>query len=65
MFPDKLKWVGDLPSTGDTGYPGVVVRGEDAFVSYYTNHIDEDRSWGIGMFLPSEIRMAKINFSDV
>jgi len=60
VFHDRLHWWGDFPSSGDTGYPGVVVRGDEAVVSYYTNRIDEDRSWGIGMFLPSEIRMAKM-----
>ncbi len=65
VFPDRLEWAGDFPSTGDTGYPGVVVRGDDAYISYYTNHIDEDRSWGIGMFLPSEIRMAQVFMPEV
>lgn len=60
-----LKHLTDLPSSGDTGYPGLVTRGEDLFVSYYTNDIARDYRWGVGMFLPSEIRIARLSKSNL
>ncbi len=55
-----LQHLTDLPSAGDTGYPGVVKDRENLLISYYTNRIDRDYRWVWGMFLPSEIRFAKI-----
>jgi len=60
-----LTHLSDFPSGGDTGYPGKVIRGNDLLVSYYTNDIQRDYRWGVGMFLPSEIRMAKCSLSDL
>jgi hypothetical protein len=55
----------DLPSNGDTSYTGVVVRGDDIFISYYTSPIDKDYPWVVGVcFLPkTEVRMARISAS--
>jgi hypothetical protein len=55
----------DLPSAGDTGYPGVVLRGDDLTVCYYTNDPTTDPSWFVGMFLPSEIRIARLSMAKV
>ena len=63
--PSGLTHLSDLPSNGDTGYPGAVVRGEDLYISYYTNAITEEHRWISGMFLPSEIRMAKCPVEDL
>jgi len=53
----------DLPSAGDTGYPGVVVRGDQLTVCYYTNELSSDPSWFVGMLLPSEIRIAQLSLA--
>ncbi len=55
----------DLPSSGDTGYPGVVLRGDELTICYYTNDPQTDPSWFAGMFLPSEIRVAQLSMVDV
>ncbi len=62
---DQLIHLFDLPSNGDTAYTGVVIRGDDIYVSYYTNPINKDLPWIIGLcFLSeSEIRMAKFSAS--
>jgi len=51
----------DLPSAGDTSYPGLVLRGDEALVSYYTSDIDRDYVWFTGLLSPSPIRMARID----
>ncbi len=58
---DRLVWLSDLPSDGDTSYPGVVIRGDDAYVSYYTSSIKHDFPWIIGMLSKSDIMMAKVD----
>ncbi|TXT60713.1 MAG: conserved membrane protein of unknown function [Promethearchaeota archaeon] len=62
---DKLIHLFDLPSNGDTAYTGVVIRGDDIYVSYYTNPINKDLPWIIGLCFLSEteIRMAKFSAS--
>jgi len=61
--PDGLRHLTDLPSCGDTGYPGAVKRGADLLISYYTSPLGRDVRWLPGMFLPSEIRMARLPLS--
>ena len=51
----------DLPSAGDTSYAGIAMRGDEAYVSYYTSDVKEDPPWVIGMFRPSAIKMARIS----
>jgi hypothetical protein len=58
---DGLVYLSDLPSAGDTSYSGVVRRGDDLYVSYYSNNVDRDYPWILGMVSPSSIRMARIN----
>jgi hypothetical protein len=58
--PERLVRLSDLPSAGDTSYAGVVRRGDDLYVDYYTSRVDRDPPWLLGMFLPSDIRMARI-----
>jgi hypothetical protein len=57
---DRLVHLTDLPSQGDTSYAGVVRRGDDLFVDYYTSRIDRDWPWLLAMFLPTHIRMARV-----
>jgi hypothetical protein len=58
---DGLTYLTDLPSAGDTSYAGVVIRGDDLYISYYTSDIHRDVPWILGMVGPSDIRMAKVN----
>lgn len=51
----------DLPSAGDTSYPGAVIVDGNMFVSYYTNDPRRDPSWLIGMLRPTKIQMARID----
>lgn len=57
--PERLVHLSDLPSAGDTSYAGVVVRGGDVYVDYYTSRIDRDFPWLLGMFLRTDVRMAR------
>lgn len=59
--PHRLVHLTDLPSAGDTSYAGVVVRGDEAYISYYTSSPKEDPVWVVGMFQPSDIRMARVS----
>ena len=56
----RLVWLSDLPSAGDTSYAGAVVHGDTVWVDYYTSRIDRDWPWIVGMFLASDVRMARI-----
>lgn len=58
--PERLVRLSDLPSAGDTSYAGVVVRDGAVFTEYYTSRIDRDYPWLLGMFLPTDLRMARI-----
>lgn len=60
---DKLIHLFDLPSNGDTAYTGVVIKDGWIYASYYTNPINKDLPWFVGLaFLPaSEIRMARVS----
>lgn len=60
-----LTHLSDLPSCGDTSYVGAVIKGDDLYASYYTNDIDKDYPWIIGMVLPSDIRMVKFPLSSL
>ena len=57
---DRLTWLSDLPSAGDTSCAGTVIRGDFLYVSYYTSDIRRDVPWLLGMVLPSDIRIARI-----
>ena len=37
------------------------MRGDGLYASYYTNPLDRDYTWILGMFRPSNIRMARID----
>ncbi len=59
--PEGLTYLTDLPSAGDTSYAGIVQRGNDLYVDYYTSDVNHDWFWLMGMVSPSEIRMARVN----
>jgi hypothetical protein len=58
--PERLVYLSDLPSAGDTSYAGVVLRDGSLWTEYYTSRIDRDYPWLLGMFLPTDLRMARI-----
>ena len=62
---DRLVYLSHLPSSGDTSYSGVVQLGDELYVSYYTNDIEQDYPWILGMVSPSSIRMAKIDLKSL
>jgi len=51
----------DLPSSGDTAYPGMVFHDGKLYLSYYTNSPQRDYPWLLGLLLPTSIRIACIN----
>jgi hypothetical protein len=53
----------DLPSSGDTSYPGTTIVKGLLYISYYTNDTKKDVNWLAGMLLPTQIRMARIEIS--
>ncbi len=63
--PDGLVYITDFPSSGDTSYTGVVIRGDEAYISYYTNNVKRDPAWVLGMVLASDIRIAKVDLSSM
>ncbi len=63
--PDRLVYLSDLPSAGDTSYSGVVARGDDLYICYYTSNIHRDYGWILGMVSPSNIRMAHLNLANL
>jgi hypothetical protein len=60
---DGLVYLTDLPSAGDTSYAGAVIRGDEVIASYYTSPPDKDWTWVLGMFRPTNIKMARISLS--
>jgi hypothetical protein len=56
---DRLIYLCDLPSAGDTSYAGVVQQGDDLYVSWYTSPPKLDWVWVTGMFEPTSIKMAR------
>lgn len=62
---DKLVYLSDLPSGGDTSYFGTVVKGAYVYLSYYTSDFDRDYIWFQGMIMPSYIMVAKIKLNSL
>jgi len=58
---DGLAYLTDLPSDGDTSYVGLVQDSDTAYASYYTSPLNHDYGWIMGMFLPTQVRIAKID----
>ncbi len=57
---DALVRLTDLPSNGDTSYPGIVKKDGDLYVSYYTNDTAREYPWLLGLVRPSDVMMARI-----
>ena len=65
VLPDRLVYLSDLPSNGDTAYAGVVVEEDTVLVSYYTSPIGRDYIWLMGMLSNSSIEMARFKIEDL
>jgi hypothetical protein len=65
LEPNRLRRLSDLPSAGDTSYVGAAIVGDSLYLSYYTSRIDRDYPWLLGMFMASNIRMAKISLASL
>ncbi len=65
VTPLHLSHLSDLPSAGDTTYAGVVLRDGFAYIDYYTSAIERDYPWFLGMFLPTDIRMARVSLDSL
>ena len=57
---DSMTYLSDLPSNGDTSYAGAIVFNDTLYISYYTNRIDKEYIWLMGMLADTEVRIAAI-----
>ncbi len=62
---NRLVYLSDLPSAGDTSYAGVVLRDGYLYASYYTSNIGRDYPWLVGMLVRSDIRVAKVGLESL
>jgi hypothetical protein len=62
---DGLAYLTYLPGDGDTSNAGLVIDGESAYISYNTSPLNHDYVWILGMFLPTSVRMAKIDLHEM
>jgi hypothetical protein len=63
VTPEKLVWLSDVPSAGDTSYAGYVIRGTTLYFSYYTSDINHDYPWILGMIKESPIMIGMLNLN--
>lgn len=61
----EMTYISDLPSSGDTAYEGVVIRGDRLYISYYSSDPTKDYAWVLGMLLPSDIYMVNMSISSL
>ncbi len=63
ILEDRMIFLFDLPSCGDTAYTGVVVKDGYVYACYYTNPITKNYAWfiGIAFLTKTEIRMARVS----
>ena len=57
---NKLTLLTELPSCGDTSYPGIVEKDGNLYISYYTNDQTKDYPWLMGMYSHTDIKIAKV-----
>ncbi len=65
VTPQKLVFLSDVPSAGDTTYAGYVKRGDTLYFSYYTSDPKRDFPWIMGMLMKSPILMAKLDLKSL
>ena len=60
----ELKELAELESRGDTAYVGAVpINDHQTLVSWYSSYLNEDPDWLTGIFAPSHIWLAWLDFS--
>lgn len=65
LEPDRLVFLSDLPSCGDTAYAGAVVDEDSVLICYYTSPPGKDWFWLMGMLSKSSIEMARFKIADL
>ncbi len=60
VLENKLVFISDLPSAGDTSYAGLVQKDGYLYACYYTSPVNRDYPWILGMVSESDILMAKV-----
>jgi hypothetical protein len=65
VLEDRLVYLGDFPSAGDTSYGAVVQHNEELYIAYYTSDIRRDYPWIVGMLCPSEVRMVCLSLPEL
>lgn len=60
----SLTLLTELPSCGDTSYPGIVENDGYLYISYYTNDESKDYPWLLGMYSDTYIKIAKVKIQD-
>jgi len=60
-----LKYISDLPSSGDTSYGGVIIQGDRLYMCYYSSDPTKDYGWLLGMILPSDIYMVNMSIASL
>ncbi len=62
---NRLVFLSDLPSCGDTAYAGAVVDEDSVLICYYTSPPGKDWFWLMGMLSKSSIEMARFKIADL
>jgi hypothetical protein len=60
----SLTLLTELPSCGDTSYPGIVEKNGFLYIAYYTNDESKDYPWLLGMYSDTYIKIAKVKIQD-
>lgn len=63
VTPQRLIWLSDVPSAGDTSYAGSVIRDNTLYFSYYTSDIQHDYPWIVGMIKECPIMMGTLDLN--
>jgi len=61
----RLKYISDLPSSGDTAYEGVIVEDDRLYITYYSSDPARDPAWILGMLTPTDIYLANISIESL
>ncbi|MFX0098794.1 MAG: sialidase family protein [Candidatus Hodarchaeota archaeon] len=61
----ELKYISDLPSSGDTAYEGVIIEGDRLYITYYSSDPSKDPAWMLGLFIPSDIYLVNISITSL
>ncbi len=60
-----MRYISDLPSSGDSTYEGVVVKNGRLYITYYTNDPARDPAWLLGMLIPSDIMLTNMSVASL